>query len=318
MRLLLKVIYLFLLLCFVSNFGCEKERIIESKTNSPPIITLVNIFPEKPNKESELRLIIQSHDPDRDTINYHYQWIRNDEEIAGENKSTVSNGNFDKGDFIRVKVTPSDGKVNGETFLSNPVRVLNSPPIIQEVQIEPKTASVRDNLRVQIKGSDADGDSIYYTYQWEKNGVILSEERKEILERGQFKKGDSITVVVTPDDREVVGKIKKSEPIVITNSPPIIVSSPTTSIEGTTYVYQVKANDPDDDPIIFSLKSGPQKMEIDKNSGLIRWEIRKEDKGSHLIEIEASDSAGARSFQRFTLVVRIRGFAPIGIVGILE
>ena len=44
-------------------------------------------------------------------------------------------------------------------------------------------------------------------------------------------------------------------------------------------------------------------MAIDRDKGLIRWEIRKEDKGTHSIEIEASDPEGAKSTQRFTLTV---------------
>jgi hypothetical protein len=49
------------------------------------------------------------------------------------------------------------------------------------------------------------------------------------------------------------------------------------------------------------LKTAPKGMEIDKETGLIRWEIEKWDQGSHLIEIEATDPEGAKSFQRFTL-----------------
>ncbi|MDD1778292.1 MAG: cadherin repeat domain-containing protein, partial [Candidatus Helarchaeota archaeon] len=169
-----------------------------------------------------------------------------------------------------------------------------------------------------VKSSDVDEDFVNYTYQWEKNGVILAEERKDILEKGQYKKGDSITVTVIPDDREATGKPKKSEPVVVSNSPPIIISSPMNSVEGMTYIYQVKANDPDDDPIVFSLKSGPPKMVIDKNTGLICWEIRKEDKGSHLIEIESSDGTEARSFQRFTVIVRNERLLLNWDIGILE
>jgi hypothetical protein len=47
-------------------------------------------------------------------------------------------------------------------------------------------------------------------------------------------------------------------------------------------------------------------MEMDKNTGLIRWEIRREDKGSHSVEIEVSDNEGARSIQRYTLTVGFR------------
>jgi len=283
--------------------GEEKGAKLKSKTNSPPSITSANILPEKPNKESELNLSIQSKDPDGDSVTYQFQWIRNDEEIIGENKNALRSGVFKKGDLIRARVTPSDGKVSGTPFLSAPVKILNSPPVVQEVVIEPNVAYVTDRLKANLKSLDLDRDFIYYTYQWEKNGVVLNEERGEILERGLFKKGDSIAVIVTPDDRETLGPPKKSEPLIISNSPPIILSSPPTSVEKATYIYQVKANDPDNEPLTFTLKSGPKGMEMDKKTGLIRWEIRNEDKGNHSVEIEVSDDAGAKSIQRYNLMI---------------
>jgi len=127
-----------------------------------------------------------------------------------------------------------------------------------------------------------------------------------VLERAQLKKGDSISVTIVPDDREIMGAPKKSEPVKVLNSPPAIVSSPPTSIEGTKYIYQVKANDPDNDPITFTLKSGPKGMGIDPKAGLLQWQIHKEDKGTHSIEIEVSDSEGARSYQQYTLAIEVR------------
>jgi hypothetical protein len=302
------LILISLLFPLLANLSCQKQKGVEpkSKANSPPVITSVNILPEKPYKGSELNVVIQSNDPDRDSVVYQYQWIKNDEEIVGENKNVLRSYNFKKGDLIRVKITPNDGKIDGNPFLSSPVKILNSPPVVQEVWIEPKVAYINDNLKAFVKGFDTDGDFIYYTYQWVKNGVVLQEERKEVLEKGLFKKEDSITVIVTSDDRELLGISKKSDPIIISNSPPIIVSSPPTSVEGAVYQYQVKAEDPDHDPIIFTLKAGPKGMKIDQNIGLIQWEMRKEDKGSHSIEIEVSDNEGVKSIQRYTLLIEFR------------
>jgi hypothetical protein len=293
---------------FFGNVSCGTQDGKEVKriTNSPPVISSINLLPEKPTRESEIDAFVQGHDPDGDVVTYQYQWLRNDEEIIGETKSSLKSGILRKGDFIRVRATPSDGKTNGTAFLSAPLKILNSSPMIQEVWIEPKVAYATDRLKVNVRGSDPDGDSIYYSYEWKKNGVLLSEKGEEFLERGQFKKGDSIMLTAFPADGEIQGPPKKSETLVISNSPPLIVSSPPTSIEGAKYVYQVQAEDLDNDPLTFTLKSGPKGMEIDKDIGLIQWRIQREDKGKHIVEIEVSDDAGAKSLQRYTLAVDFR------------
>jgi hypothetical protein len=68
----------------------------------------------------------------------------------------------------------------------------------------------------------------------------------------------------------------------------------------------VKANDPDNDSITFTLKSGPKGMGIDPKSGLLQWQIRQEDKGTHSIEIEVSDNEGAKSYQQYSLAIEVR------------
>ena len=299
----LALLSLFLSLTLISSCGKAERGEPSSKGNSPPVISSATILPEKPTKESDLNIMVQSNDPDGDTIHYRYQWIKNEVEISGENRSTLGSGNFRKGDLIQVRVTPSDGKTEGGPFLSAPVKIQNSTPIIQEVSIEPKVPYASDPLKAAVKSSDKDGDFLYLTYRWEKNGVVMAEERGEVLERGQFKKGDVIRLEVTPEDRETIGNPKKSDAVTLSNSPPIIVSSPPQSIKGSTYSYQVKANDPDDDPVTFKLKSAPQGMEVGKETGFIRWEIRNEHKGNHKIEIEVTDNEGSKSLQRYVLIV---------------
>ena len=299
-------LFIVALFALMINLSCETSADLNPKSNSPPVITSAKILPETPYSQSELNAVVQCQDPDHDPMTLHYQWMRNGEEIAGENKNALTGYNFKKGDSIRVKVTPSDGKGNGEPFLSPPVKILKSPPAIQEVWIEPKAAHVTDRLTVNVKSSDPDGDAIYYTYQWKKNGEVLNEEGSEFLEHGRFKRGDSIAVTVTFDNKESSARPKTSDPVVILNSPPLIFSSPPTSTDGMRYLYQVQAKDPDNDPLLFTLNSGPKGMEIDKKTGLIQWEVRKEDKEEHPVEIEVSDGAGAKCIQRYALRVDFR------------
>lgn len=299
--------FILIFLIIVIGFSCNREKkSIESKKNNPPLITLVNIVPEKPDVESELSVVIRSEDPDGDPITYQYQWIKNDKEMIGENRSILNRGKFKKGDTIKIKIIPSDGKLTGKPFISNPVIIMNSPPVIEKIWIEPKIAYVKDDLKVKVKSNDKDGDFIYYTYRWEKNGEELPDENGDTLRKGIFKKGDSIAVIVIPDDRESQGNPKKSDPIIISNSPPLIISSPPNSAHGMEYIYQVKVDDPDNDPISFKLKSYPKGMEIDKDNGLIKWALNKDMKGSYLIEIEAYDNEGAKCLQKYTLKIEFK------------
>lgn len=305
-----QVIIAFILTSFflAGSLSCGRKEATETTLpkNSPPRIISVKILPESPNPQSVFNLLIESHDPDYDRVLYHYQWLKNDEGIDGENKEILRGVHLKKGDLIRVKVTPSDGKIEGEPFLSSPVKIINSPQVIEEVRIEPKMAYANCDLKAFVKSRDADGDSTNYSYKWEKNGVVLPEENTDVFVQGRFKKGDTIAVTVTPNDVESLGMPKKSEPVTIANSPPIITSSPPNKTSGNIYTYQVTANDPDNDPIIFALKTAPKGMEIDKETGLIRWEIRKGDQGTQSIEIQTSDSGGGKSFQRYTLSIELR------------
>ena len=89
-------------------------------------------------------------------MNYRYQWIKNDIEIAGEGGNVLRAGNFRKGDVFQVRVIPSDGKGDGKPFLSYPVKILNTAPVVREVWIEPKMPTIQNELKVHEKSTDAD------------------------------------------------------------------------------------------------------------------------------------------------------------------
>jgi len=302
------IAFIFTSLFLAGSLSCGRQEAAETALpkNSPPRIISVKILPESPNTQSVFNLLIESHDPDHDRVLYRYQWLKNEDGITGENGEILRGIHLKKGDLIRVKVVPSDGKIEGEPFLSSPVKIINSPQVIEEVRIEPKIAYANGDLKAIVRSHNADGDPINLSYKWEKNGIVLSEENTEVFARGRFKRGDTIAVTVTPNDMESMGMPKKSEPVTIANSPPIIISSPPNKTDGNIYTYQVTANDPDNDPVIFTLKTAPKGMEIDKETGLIRWEIQRGDQGTQSIEIQASDGGGSKCFQRYTLSIEVK------------
>ena len=105
-----------------------------------------------------------------------------------------------------------------------------------------------------VEASDPEGDSISLSYQWVKNGDELIGETSEALRDPSLKKGDRISLRVTPYDTESTGEEVASQEIVILNSAPVIASSPRAQkMKSALYRYQVVAEDPDGDPVTFSL-----------------------------------------------------------------
>jgi hypothetical protein len=102
------------------------------------------------------------------------------------------------------------------------------------------------------------------------------------------------------------GQEVASQEFTILNSAPIITSSPQAQkLKSALYRYQLVAQDPDGDPISFSLSpSSPQGMTVDPQTGLIQWKIGRNDAGTHTIEVIATDGDEGRCTQKYSLTIR--------------
>ncbi len=88
------------------------------------------------------------------------------------------------------------------------------------------------------------------------------------------------------------------------NLPPAFISEPILQARiGNPYIYDVQANDPENDAISFSLAKAPEGLSIDASSGLINWSPTEDHLGEHSLEVIVTDSNGNSSNQIFTLNV---------------
>lgn len=253
----------------------------------------VKIIPDAPTATQDLEAVIN------DGGNITCKWERNGIVVAGENTQRLLKDKFKKGDEVAVIVT-ADGK---EARAS--VKIENSLPVVTSVPFSPDYIHRGVDVTVTPKGYDADEDDISFRYQWSINGNDVPMGDGPVLKGDSFKKGDAISVRVTPFDKEGAGQAYEGKPLVIPNAPPRFKSTPPVEFKGDTYLYNAAAEDFDGDAITYSLASSPKGMTIDLNSGRIVWQIAKDDAGSHKIEVVAQDSDGLRVFQRYTLNITI-------------
>jgi hypothetical protein len=180
----------------------------------------------------------------------------------------------------------------------------NTAPRINVLNVYPPNPVPGDTIKIDVKSFDKEGDPVSYTYQWWKNDDELRETSQTLSVTEDFKRGDKITVKIVPDDGD-----RKGTPVemfvFIANSPPVVKpSAETFKFDGTVYSYQARAVDPDGDPLEYSLKSAPAGMTIDKENGLIQWNVPADYKGKANIIIAINDGQGGEIMQSFTLEIR--------------
>lgn len=273
------------------------------KPNLPPQIVSLRITPDTPRVGDLIRVTVEAKDPEGDSITLRYKWYVNGQGLPTETGDSLGSQFFKKGDMVMVEVRPMDGRGEGNPFSSPPVLIGNTPPEVASLRLTPTLVYPGDKVMVEVVGRDVDGDSLSYIYEWRRNGNILPGETGGVLDTRGFKKMDLVSVTVTPFDGEARGKPRRSLPIVIANTPPEITSTPTTTISNGKYIYEVKAVDPDEDTLTFSLEGSPPGMTIDPATGHIEWNIPPEPTGSFQVKVIVTDG-DAKAFQVFNLSLK--------------
>ncbi|RJQ49872.1 MAG: hypothetical protein C4538_01350 [Nitrospiraceae bacterium] len=222
------------------------------------------------------------------------EWLVNDEPVASQlspEKFIVAETK--RGDMVQAKVTISDSEI-----FSNTVMIKNTPPELNRVKIMPEIFKPGDRLYVDAEGSDIDGDDVSLEYEWSVNGDSSGNNRGIDI---QIKRGDRISVKITPYDGESFGKAITLNKEVL-NLPPVSIQNDKFSFDGNTYTYQIKATDPDEDTLTYTLKEGPEGMTIDSATGLLTWEVPPGLDGFKDVQVAVNDDHGGT----LTMPVRVK------------
>ena len=282
----------------------DKEKEVKSAGTSERAVDVVSGIPSDAAKPS-YSLEITPQDAYRNTTfhiipknfnpqNAEIMWLINGIPIPDTTTVRVKATEVKKGDTIQAKAT-----INGYEVISNPVKIKNSKPGINMVKILPEVFKFGDTIYVEVSGVDIDGDELTFTYEWIKNGEPAGNSNQIA---GSLKRGDRISVKITPFDGESHG-----ETVVfhreVGNLPPMFIESKEFSFDGNVYAYQTKAEDPDGDTLVFSLKSSLPGMVIDPSTGLISWPVPPDTRGKQNFTVSVTDGHGGEALQQLTFEI---------------
>jgi hypothetical protein len=296
----------FILLILV--LSCSSEKPSDVSTQRPPEVGSssvselsrppvslgsaysLEIVPANATRNSTLYLIPRGFNLSDARI----EWLVNDKLVDSPIAPKFNAAETKKGDKVLARAI-----IQGKEIVSNIIQIKNALPEISKVKILPEVFKPGDTLSVKVSGSDIDGDEVTISYEWTKNGEPAGNNKQIDV---PLKRGDHVDIKITPFDGEAYGRsvILRRE---ILNLPPMIIEDKKYNFDGKVYSYQLKATDPDGDPLSYFLKSAPSGMTIDPLTGLIKWDVPPEFKGKTSITVSVSDGQGGEAVQSLTLEI---------------
>ncbi|BCM92695.1 hypothetical protein IAD21_04577 [Abditibacteriota bacterium] len=134
----------------------------------------------------------------------------------------------------------------------------NVAPTISSVSITPVNPTTNSMLAATVSASDANDDTLTYSYVWKKNDIVLGGETGSMLDLstvGNGDRGDKITVTATVNDGTVNSAAMTAEAVTIGNSAPVVSSvnlTPSTPGTNSTLSATVSATDADGDNVTYT------------------------------------------------------------------
>ena len=176
--------------------------------NSKPSVNSASIAPTLPFTDDALSVTVSGvSDDDADSVSYTYQWYVNGVAVSsGGTGAALAASLTTKDDLVYVVVTPYDGVDNGSSVTSGLVTISNTPPEAPVVDLVPDDAEPADDLicDIDVDGYDEDGDTLYYTYAWARNGTLTGFTTRT-LSYVNTTDGDTWTCYATPNDGDDTG-----------------------------------------------------------------------------------------------------------------
>ena len=130
----------------------------------------------------------------------------------------------------------------------------NRPPTVTSARITPTPVRLAQAAAVLVEAEDPDGDPVTLHYQWLADGIPIPEQTGPTLIPKLLKRGDRVSVAVTPLDSKEAGQPFETEAVEIGNTPPVVTSvalMPNPVKIGDQFQATVEASDADKDEILY-------------------------------------------------------------------
>ncbi|MDP3640278.1 MAG: PKD domain-containing protein [Nanoarchaeota archaeon] len=245
---------------FTETFSVEIEVL---STNQPPEIK--NAFSGEKEIEifegETLNFFAEGVDNDReDREELTYQWSLDEEILSKENEGEYFLDYENAGNHtLQVKI--SDGEATTEKIWPVLVKNTNRAP---EFSLAPMTVQEGEKISLVVPERDIDGDALTYTFPapFDERGIW----------QVYYNEGGEYELEVIASDRELSGTANLKVTVLnVDRAPTIELPEYFEAREGEESIWEIAAEDPDDDKLLITLKNAPAGVIVNQTTKTITW-----------------------------------------------
>lgn len=252
----------------LATVGCRPGP-KEAAGNRPPVITEARLQPDQPSLGSQINLKVSSSDPDGDQVSYRVEWMVNGQlHVSGSGLSMSTRG-LTAGDRVSARILPSDVSAEGEWFTTAEVELWPKLTGIDSLILDPSplTAGLEQVTAVPHFSISGRPEQIRVVYRWTVDGRALSDTGGTITIQ-PLRVGQKLVVEAVPVMGAERGKLFRTIATVV-GAPPVVKSIDYVSQDSLHFVYRVEAEDPNAEPMNYSLVTAPPGVGIDSRDGTV-------------------------------------------------
>ncbi|MCO4744300.1 MAG: hypothetical protein KC912_05890 [Proteobacteria bacterium] len=215
--------------------------------NSPPTLASAEFIPSVPTVGTDLVCIpVGGADDDGDDLTFSYAWTKDGSAIS-ETTNTLPGSEVTSNVTIECALTVNDGEEDGNTVTVSGV-ASNAPPTATGSTLSPTSIiSTEDLTCAGVGGTDPDGDTVTFVYEWTVNGTVVS-ETGATLAASNYVHNDVVICTAVPFDGASEGTGVASTSLTVGNAPPTVTQTaigPTGPFAADTLTCTPTGSDPD-------------------------------------------------------------------------
>lgn len=206
---------------------------------------------------------------------------------------------------VTVRVQDLGGLFDTQSFTVTVTRNNRPPQILSSA---PATGRVGSAYGYAVRATDPDlaaGDVLSHALTAAPTGMTINPTTGLIAWiPGAGQQGEQTATVRVTDSDGLFAAQTFTVNVLPPNQAPVITSqAPTKATVNGGYSYVATATDPDEDPLTWTVVSGPTGLSVGPSTGVVQWTPTAQQEGAHPVTIRVEDALGLGASQSFTITV---------------